>query len=132
MGALAAAAMLWRLPVARIRARLVKDATILAGLDAMTISLLHRLTSAGRASVVVIEPVRNHPLLEETRHTGAQVVVADPRSPQVLLPLLWGLRGPQLRHLFALRPEATDNEAVLAATRHASVIPGPTLTGRRT
>src|SRR5579859_3419358 len=120
VGALAAAAMLWRQPVARIRARLVKDATILTGLDAMTISLLHRLTSAGRpASVVVIEPDRNHPLLEEARRTGAQVVVADPRSPQVLLPLLRGLRGPQLRYLFALRPEATDNEAVLAAARHA-------------
>ena len=120
VGALAAAAILWRQPVARIRARLVKDATILTGLDAMTISLLHRLTSAGRpASVVVIEPDRNHPLLEEARHSGAQVVVADPRSPQVLLPLLRGLRGPQLRYLFALRPEATDNEAVLAAARHA-------------
>jgi Trk K+ transport system NAD-binding subunit len=120
VGALAAAAMLWRQPVARIRVRLVKDATILTGLDAMTISLLHRLTSAGRpASVVVIEPDRNHPLQEEARRTGAQVVVADPRSPQVLLPLLRGLRGPQLRYLFALRPEATDNEAVLAAARHA-------------
>lgn len=120
VGALAAAALLWRQPVARIRARLVKDATILTGLDAMTISLLHCLTSAGRpASVVVIEPDRNHPLLEEARHTGAQVMVADPRSPQVLMPLLRGLRGPQLRHLFALRPEATDNETVLEAVRHA-------------
>jgi hypothetical protein len=120
VGAVAAAALLWRQPVARIRARLVKDATILTGLDAMTISLLHCLTSAGRpASVVVIEPDRNHPLLDEARHTGAQVMVADPRSPQVLMPLLRGLRGPQLRHLFALRPEATDNEAVLEAARHA-------------
>jgi hypothetical protein len=118
VGALAAAAVLWRQPVGRLRARLVKDATILTGLDAMTISLLHCLTSAGRpASVVVIEPDQNHPLLEEARTTGAQIVIADPRSPQVLMPLLRGLRGPQLRQLFALRPEAADNEAVLNAAK---------------
>jgi hypothetical protein len=117
-GALAAAAVLWRQPVGRLRARLVKDATILTGLDAMTLSMLHRLTSAGRpASVVVVEPDRNHPLLEEVRTSGAQVVIADPRSPHVLLPLLRGLRGPQLRRLFALRSEMTENEAVLDAAK---------------
>jgi len=117
-GALAAAAVLWRQPIGRLRARLVKDATILTGLDAMTLSMLHQLTSAGRpASVVVIEPDRNHPLLEEVRASGAQVVIADPRSPHVLTPLLRGLRGPQLRNLFALRAEVTENEAVLDAAK---------------
>jgi hypothetical protein len=110
--------VLWRQPVGRLRARLVKDATIITGLDAMTLSMLHRLTSAGRpASVVVVEPDRNHPLLEEVRASGAQVVIADPRSPHVLTPLFRGLRGPQLRRLFALRPEVTENEAVLDAAK---------------
>jgi len=118
VGALAAAAVLWRQPVARLRARLVKDATIVTGLDAMTIPLLRRLTSAGHESrVVVIEPDQRHPLLDEARGTGAQIVVADPASPQVLTPLLRGLRGPQLRYLFSLRPEAAENEAVLSAAR---------------
>lgn len=116
VGATAAAAVLWRQPVGRLRARLVKDATILTGLDTMTIPLLDRLTAAGPASsVVVIEPDRNHPLLEEARSTGAQIMVADPRSEHVLRPLVRGLRGPQLRYLYALRPEVSDNEAILAA-----------------
>jgi Trk K+ transport system NAD-binding subunit len=117
-GALTAAAVLWRQPAGRLRARLVKDATILTGLDAMTVPLLRRLAAAGSPkNVVVIEPDQNHPLLEEARNTGAHIVVADPTSQQVLLPLLRGLRGPQLRYLFALRPEAGENEAVLAAAR---------------
>jgi hypothetical protein len=116
VGAIAAAAALWRQPVGRLRASLVKDATILTGLDAMTIPLLHRLTSAGRpSSVVVIEPDHNHPLLGEARSTGAQIVVADPRSEQVLLPMVRGLRGPQLRYLFALRADVAENEAILTA-----------------
>jgi hypothetical protein len=116
VGAIAAAAVLWRQPVGRLRARLVKDATILTGLDPMTIPLLHRLTSSGRpSSVVVIEPDRNHPLLEEAGSTGAQVVVSDPRSEEVLLPIVRGWRGPQLRYLFALRPDAAENEAILTA-----------------
>jgi hypothetical protein len=118
VGALAAAAVLWRQPIGRLRARLVKDATILTGLDAMTIPLLRRLTVAGpRSHVVVIEPDPRHPLLEEARSTGAQIVVADPTSSRVLTPLLRGLRGPQLRYLFALRPEAAENEEVLRAAR---------------
>ena len=118
VGALAAAAVLWRQPLGGLRARLVKDATILTGLDAMTIPLLRRLTSTGRASrIVVIEPDQGHPLLDEARSTGAQVVVADPLSAHVLMPMLRGWRGPQLRYLFALRPEAADNEAILAAAK---------------
>ncbi len=118
VGAFAAAAVLWRQPVGRLRARLVKDATILTGLDAMTIALLRHLTSIGSGSrVVVIEPDRHHPLLDEARGTGAQIVVADPTLPRVLAPLLRGLRGPQLRYLFSLRPEAAENEEVLSAAR---------------
>jgi hypothetical protein len=64
-------------------ASLVKDATVVTGLDAMTIPRLHRLTAAGRpSSVVVIEPDHSHPLLDEAWATGAQIVVADPRSEQ--------------------------------------------------
>jgi hypothetical protein len=119
VGFLAAAAILWRQPVGRIRARLVKDATILTGLDAMTIPLLRHLTSIGPENrVVVIEPDGRHPLLAEVRSTGAQIVVADPASARVLTPMLRGWRGPQLRYLFALRPEAAENEAVLAAAKH--------------
>lgn len=116
VGALAAAAVLWRQPIGRIRAQLVKDATILTGLDAMTIPLLRHLTANGHENrVVVIEPDGRHPLLEEVRAIGAQIVVADPTSARLLVPLLRGFRGPQLRYLFALRPAAADNEAVLTA-----------------
>jgi hypothetical protein len=118
VGALAAAAVLWRQPIGRLRARLVKDATILTGLDAMTIPLLRRLTSAGAENhIVVIEPDGRHPLLDEARSTGAQVVVADPTSARVLMPMLRGLRGPQLRYLFALRPLAAENQDVLSAAK---------------
>ncbi len=118
VGALAAAAVLWRQPIGRLRARLVKDATILTGLDAMTIPLLRQLTSAGAGNhIVVIEPDGRHPLLDEARGTGAQVVVADPTSERVLMPMLRGLRGPQLRYLFALRPLAAENQDVLSAAK---------------
>lgn len=118
-GALAAAAVLWRQPLARQRARLVKDAMIVTGLDSMTIPLLRSMTATGRANrVVVIEPDQRHPLLEEAKETGAQVIVADPASEAVLTPLFRGLRGPQLRYLFALRPEAAENEQVLIAARN--------------
>ena len=42
-GALTVATVLWRQPVDRLRARLVRDATIVTGLDSMTIPLLRRL-----------------------------------------------------------------------------------------
>lgn len=117
-GALAAATALWQQPVARLRARIVKDATIVTGLDAMTIPLLECLTSTRKPStIVVIEPDRNHPLLQQVRSAGAQLIIADPHSPGTLLPLVHGWRGPQLRYLFALRAETTDNEAVLAAAK---------------
>ena len=58
----------------RLRARVVRDATIFTGLDPMTMPLLQRLAETGRpASIVVIEPDRSHPLLDEARATGARV-----------------------------------------------------------
>ena len=118
VGALAVAAVLWRQPLGRLLARTVKDATILAGLDAMTVPLLHSLTSGGHKNrVVVVEPDGHHPLLEEARSTGARIVVADPTSERVLRPLLNGFRGPQLRYLYALRTAATDNEKILSAAK---------------
>jgi Trk K+ transport system NAD-binding subunit len=118
VGALSVAAVLWRQPVSRLRASLVKDATILTGLDAMTLPLLRRLTAGGHENrVVVIEPDQRHPLLDEARGTGAQIVIADPASARVLAPMLKGLRGPQLRYLYSLRPDTAQNEAVLTVAR---------------
>jgi hypothetical protein len=116
VGALAAAAVLWRQPVGRVRARLVRDATVLVGLDAMTISLLRKLAEAGRpGGIVVIEPDADHPLLEDARATGARIMIGNPASPQVLLPVLAGRRGCALRQLYALRPDVSQNEEIAAA-----------------
>jgi hypothetical protein len=116
VGALAAAAVLWRQPVGRLRARLVRDATVVAGLDAMSISLLRRLAAAGRpGSIVVIEPDASHPLLDEARATGARIMIADPTLSRVLLPVLAGGRGCALRYLYALRQDVLENEEILAA-----------------
>jgi cellulose biosynthesis protein BcsQ len=118
VSALAVAAVLWPQPLDRLRARLARHATLFTGLDAMTIPLLRRLTSGGHPSrVVVIEPDGHHPLLEEARVTGARIIVADSLSAQVLLPLLKGLLGREIRYLYALRPEAADNEAILSAAK---------------
>jgi hypothetical protein len=116
VGALAAVAVLWRQPIGRLRARLVRDATVLVGLDAMTISLLRKLAEAGRpGGIVVIEPDAHHPLLEDARATGARIMIANPASPQVLLPVLAGRRGCALRQLYALRPDVAENEEIAAA-----------------
>ena len=115
-GALVAASILWRQPVDRLRARVVRDATIVTGLDPMTMPLLQRLAETGRpASIVVIEPDRNHPLLDEARATGARVMIGVPSSPRVLLPIIAGWRGCALRRLYALRDDVPENEAILAA-----------------
>ncbi len=115
-GALVAASVLWRQPVDRLRARVVRDATIVTGLDPMTMPLLQRLADTGRrASIVVIEPDRNHPLLDEARATGSRVMIGSPSSPRVLLPIIAGWRGCALRRLYALRDDVTENEAILAA-----------------
>ena len=101
-----------------MRARLVRDATIFTGLDSMTIPLLRQLAQTFRpASIVVIEPEASHPLLDEARATGAHVMIAQPSSPRVLLPVIAGRRGCALRRLYALRGDVADNEAVLAAAQ---------------
>ena len=107
---------MWRQPVDRLRARVVRDATIFTGLDSMTMPVLQRLAETGRpASIVVIEPDRNHPLLEEARATGARVMIGQPSSARVLLPIIAGWRGCALRRLYALGDDVAENEAVLAA-----------------
>jgi len=42
-------------------------------------------------------------------------MIANPASPQVLLPVLAGRRGCALRQLYALRPDVTENEEIAAA-----------------
>jgi hypothetical protein len=117
-GAVTAAAVIWRQPVDRMRARLVRDATIFTGLDAMTMPLLQQLAQTFRpASIVVIEPDASHPLLDQARATGAHVMIGQPSSPRVLLPVIAGSRGCALRRLYALRDDVTDNEAVLDAAQ---------------
>ena len=101
-----------------MRARLVRDATIFTGLDLMTMPLLQRLAQTFRpASIVVIEPDASHPLLDQARATGAHVMIGQPSSPRVLLPVIAGSRGCALRRLYALRDDVTDNEAVLDAAQ---------------
>ena len=118
VGALTAATVLWRQPLDRLRARMVRDATIVTGLDSMTIPLLRRLAQTSRAaSIVVIEPDASHPLLDEARATGAQVIVGLPTSPRVLLPVIAGSRGCALRRLYALGSDVAENEAVLTAAK---------------
>jgi hypothetical protein len=118
IGAVTAAAVLWRQPVDRMRARLVRDATIFTGLDTMTMPLLQQLAQTFRpASIVVIEPDASHPLLDQARATGAHVMIGQPSSSRVLLPVIAGSRGCALRRLYALRGDVTDNEAVLDAAQ---------------
>jgi hypothetical protein len=116
IGALTVAVVLWRQPVDRLRARWVRDATIVTGLDHMTLPLLQRLAQTFRpGSIVVIEPDASHPLLAEARATGVRVMIGSPSSPRVLLPVIAGSRGCALRRLYALQGDVADNEAVLAA-----------------
>jgi hypothetical protein len=118
IGALTVAVVLWRQPVDRLRARWVRDATIVTGLDHMTIPLLERLAQTFRpGSIVVIEPDASHPLLAEARATGAHVMIGQPSSPRVLLPVIAGRRGCALRRLYALQVNVANNEAVLAAAK---------------
>ncbi len=116
VGALTVATVLWREPLGRLRARMVADATVLTGLDTLTVPLLQRLAQTRRrSSIVVIEPDSGHPLLDEARATGARVMIGDPASPRVLLPVLAGRRGCALRQLYALRQDAAENDAILTA-----------------
>lgn len=117
-GAVAVAAVLWRQPVDRLRARLVRDAVIVTGLDAMTIPFVAELAATGRpASIVVIEPDAAHPLLDDARATGVHVMIGQPALPRVLLPVIAGNRGCALRRLYALAEDVAENEAVLAAAK---------------
>jgi hypothetical protein len=118
VGAVTAAAVLWHQPVDRLRARLVRDATIFTGLDTMTMPLLQQLAQTFRpASIVVIEPDASHPLLDQARATGAHVMIGQPSSSRVLLPVIAGSRGCALRRLYALQGDVSDNEAVLDAAQ---------------
>jgi hypothetical protein len=118
VGALTVAAALWHQPVDRLRARLVRDAVIVTGLDAMTIPFLAELARTGRpASIVVIEPDAAHPLLDDARATGIRVMIGQPALPRVLLPVIAGNRGCALRRLYALREDVAENEAVLDAAK---------------
>jgi hypothetical protein len=116
VGAIAAAAVLWRKPMSRLQARAVSDATVFIGLDAMTMPVLRHLAGAGRPNrIIVIEPDITHPMLDEARATGARIMIGDPASERVLRPVLAGWRGCALSYLYALRQDVQDNEAVLAA-----------------
>lgn len=118
IGATAVAAVLWREPLGRLRARLVRDAVIFTGLDAMTLPLLQLLAGTGRpASIVVIEPESGHPLLDDARATGARVMIGQPASRRVLLPIIAGGRGCALRRVYALREDVPENEAVLVTVK---------------
>ena len=118
VGAIAAASVLWRKPVSRLRARAVSDATVFIGLDAMTMPVLQQLARAGRPNrIIVIEPDITHPMLDEARATGARIMIGDPASERMLQPVLAGWRGCALSHLYALHQDVHENEAVLAAAQ---------------
>jgi hypothetical protein len=128
VGAIAAAAVVWRQPWGRLRGRFVRDVTVFTGLDAMTTPLLRQLARQERLSrIVIVEADGDHPRLEEVRATGARVMIGDPASDRVLLPVLVGWRGCTLKCLYALHPDVPDNEAILAAARKvlARYPPGP-------
>ncbi|HEY0717216.1 MAG TPA: hypothetical protein VGD68_06330, partial [Streptosporangiaceae bacterium] len=100
----------------RLRARFVKDATVFTGLDSLTMPLLRRLAQTGRPGrIVVIEPESGHPLLAEARATGVHVMVGNPASGRILLPIIAGWRGCALSYVYALRNDLAENEAVLDA-----------------
>jgi hypothetical protein len=118
IGAIAVAAVLWQQPVERLRSRFIRKVTVFTGLDALTLPLLARLTDpADRRHVVVIEPDETHLLLDEARATGARVLMGDPATPRLLEPIVSGWRGSALDHLYALRRDVAENEAVLKLTR---------------
>ena len=116
-GALTAAAVLWRQPLDRLRARIVRDAMIFTGLDAMTIPLLRQLAGTGRpAGIVVIEPDGSHPLLDEARATGVRVMIGQPDvRPGPAAGDRGHAAGARCGRLYALREDVAENEAVLTA-----------------
>jgi hypothetical protein len=99
----AAAAVLWRAELDRLKTRFVGELTVMTGLDEMTVALLGRLVAEpGRGQVVLVEADPNHPLLEEARATGARVIIADPGRAGTLRPVLIHLGRPAVRQVFAL------------------------------
>jgi hypothetical protein len=116
VGALAVAA-LWRQPADRLRVRFARDVTVVTGLDGLAIQLLRRLAQTRNPrNIIVIEPDKSHPLLQEARLTGARVITGNPASERLLGPIISGWRRCTLSYLYALRSDVQDNEAVLGAT----------------
>jgi hypothetical protein len=115
IGAIAVGSVLWRQPLDRLQSWFAHDVTIFTGLGPLTVPLLKRLTQDARSphAVIVIEPDKDNPLLEEVRTTGARVVIGNPASPDLLRPIISTWRGCTLSHLYALRDKVTENEAVL-------------------
>ncbi len=118
ISAIAVASVLWRQPLDRLQSRFARDVTIFTGLDALTISLLKQLVKAARSprAIIVVEPDGDSPLLEEARRTGVRVVIGNPASPELLRPIIASWRGCALSHLYALRGNVRENEAVIDET----------------
>jgi TrkA-N domain len=118
VGVVAAGAVLWRREIDRLKTRFVGELTMMTGLDEMTLALLRKLVAdSGAHRVVVVEADPNHPLLEETRATGARVIIADPGRAVSLRPVLTHLGKPSVRQVFALHPGAQDNDMILSRVR---------------
>jgi hypothetical protein len=104
IGALAVLAALWRQPTDRLRARFVRDVTVVTGLDGLAIQLLRRLAQTRNPrNIIVIEPDEGHSLLHEARLTGARVIIGNPASERLLGPIISGWRSCTLSYLYALR-----------------------------
>ena len=112
---IAAASVLWRQPLSRLRSRFAYDVTIFTGLNVLTIPLLKRLTEGPRGprAVIVIEPDEDNPLLDQASRTGARVVIGDPASPGLLRPIISSVRGCALTHLYALTEKVAENQSVI-------------------
>jgi hypothetical protein len=114
IGAVAVGARLWRQPLERLRLWFARDATVLVGLDDMTLPLLRQLAgSPRRGTLIVIEPDETSPLLDEARATGARVIVGEQPWSRLLRRIIAGLRGCSLSYLYALRSDVAENETVL-------------------
>jgi hypothetical protein len=102
----------------RLQSRFEREVTIFTGLSPLTMPLLKRLaeTAPSPHSIVVIEPAQANPLLDEARSLGARVVIGSPTSSDLLQTIIPTWRGCALRHLYALRSRAAENERVIAET----------------
>ena len=59
----------------------------------------------------------SHPGPKLATNPGVHVMIGDPASAQILLPIFAGWRGCALSYLYALRPDVADNETILATAR---------------